>query len=55
MARFISEELRLDLTPVFDQYLRRADERGFAITRTPLGKEAFEVATDLYYVTVVKQ
>jgi len=98
MVQFFNAELRLDLTPVFDQYLRRADlpvlelafddragtvayrwradERAFAmpirvadrtawqtirptadwqIMKTPLGKDTFEVATDLYYVTVVKQ
>ena len=98
MVRFINAELGQDLTPVFDQYLRRAalpvlelafddkagtvayrwraDERAFAmpirvgdpkawqtirpttdwqIMRTPLGKDTFHVATDLYYLDVVKQ
>ena len=87
-----------DMTPVFNQYLRRtelptlelafkesegtvayrwkADERdfampirvgergkwtviqpttGWAVMKTPLKKDAFEVATDLYYVNVTKQ
>ncbi len=98
MVRFFNAELRQDLTPIFDQYLRRADlpvlelvfddkagtvayrwradERAFAmpirvgdpgkwqtirptvdwqIMKSDLGKAAFEVATDLYYVNVVKQ
>ena len=98
MVRFFNAELKLDLTPIFDQYLRRADlpvlelafdaqagtlayrwradERAFAmpikvgdpenwllirpttdwqIMPSPLPKESFEVATDLYYVEVVKQ
>jgi aminopeptidase N len=98
VVRFFNEQLGQDLTPVFDQYLRRADipvlelafdakagtvayrwnaaERAFAmpvkvgepgkwqtirpttgwqVMATPLGKDAFEVATDLFYVNVVKQ
>ena len=98
MVRFFNAELRQNLTPIFDQYLRRAalpvlelafdsaagtvayrwraDERAFAmpvrvgdpanwqiirptadwqILRTPLARERFEVATDLYYIEVVKQ
>jgi aminopeptidase N len=98
LAQFINTELGQNLTPIFDQYLRRAalptlelvfnaaestvayrwraDERAFAMpirvgTRdkwqtiqpttdwktmaTTLAKEQFEVATDLYYVNVVKQ
>jgi aminopeptidase N len=98
MVRFFNAELRQDLTPVFDQYLRRAalpvlelafdeaggtvayrwraDERAFAmpvkvgdpskwqvirpttdwqIMPTAMPKDAFQVATDLYYVEVVKQ
>ena len=98
LVAYINKQVGKDLTPIFDQYLRRADlptlelvfndaektvayrwtasERGFAmpikvgarndwqlITPTTdwqlmpnsLGKEAFEVATDLYYVNVVKQ
>lgn len=98
MVRFFNNELRQDLTPIFDQYLRRAelptlelafdaeagtlayrwnaDERAFAmpikvgqkgnwqvlrpttdwqLIKAPLPKEQFEVATDLYYVNVVKQ
>ena len=95
IVRFFNAELKQDLTPVFDQYLRRvdlptlqltfddkagtvayrwkADERAFAMpirvgsraawqTIKPttdwqtipnkLGKETFEVATDLFYVNV---
>jgi aminopeptidase N len=95
VVRFFNSELKQDLTPVFDQYLRRtelptleltfddkagtvayrwkADERAFAMpirvgARTQwqtikpttdwqvmpnkLGKEKFEVATDLFYVNV---
>jgi aminopeptidase N len=95
IVRFFNAELKQDLTPVFDQYLRRAelptfeltfdekegtmsyrwkaDERGFTMpirvgsraqwqTIRPtadwqtmpnkLGKELFEVATDLYYINV---
>jgi aminopeptidase N len=98
VVRFFNIELRQDLTPMFDQYLRRtelptlevafddkastmayrwrADERGFAmpiragdpenwltlrpttdwqLMKAPMRKESFEVATDLYYVNVVKQ
>ena len=98
MVRFFNEQLGQDLTPVFDQYLRRtnlptlelvfneadgtlayrwkADERGFAmpikvgrpaaweilrpttdwrLMKTTLKKDEFEVATDLYYVNVVKR
>ena len=98
MVRFFNKELRQDLTPIFDQYLRRtdlptlelafdeeagtlayrwrADERGFAmpirvgdpenwqvlrpttdwqLMKAPTPKDAFQVATDLYYVNVVKQ
>jgi aminopeptidase N len=97
MVRFMNGELRMDLTPIFDQYLRRTslpvlqlsfddkagtvayrwevDERAFAmpirvgdpanwqtirpttdwqVMKTPLGKDQFQVATDLYYVDVVK-
>jgi aminopeptidase N len=94
---FFNAQLGRDLTPVFNQYLRRAaipvlelafqddgilayrwkaDERDFAMPvragargslqilepttdwktmRSPTSKDAFEVATDLYYVDVVKQ
>ena len=98
MIRFFNAELKQDLTPIFDQYLRRADiptlelafdaeggtlayrwradERAFAmpirvggpekweilrpttdwqLTKAPMPKDSFEVATDLYYVNVVKQ
>jgi aminopeptidase N len=98
MVRFFNAELGQDLTPIFDQYLRRAalpvlelafddeaktlayrwraDERAFAmpikvgdpenwllirpttdwqVMAAPMPKDAFEVATDLYYVEVVKQ
>jgi aminopeptidase N len=98
IVRFFNAELRQDLTPMFDQYLRRADlpvlelafndkegtlayrwradERGFAMpirvgdpkkwttirptvdwqmVKAPVSKESFEIATDLYYVNVVKQ
>jgi aminopeptidase N len=98
IVRFVNERLGRNLTPVFDQYLRRADlpslelafndkegtlayrwnadERDFAmpikigkpgawqvvlpttawqIMKAPLGRDALEVATDLYYVNVVKQ
>ena len=96
LVRFFSAELKQDMTPIFDQYLRRtalpvleltfderaktvsyrwkADERAFAMpirvgdpakwqTIHPsadwkslpwtLGRDAFKVATDLYYVNVV--
>jgi aminopeptidase N len=95
IVAFVNKQLGQDLTPLFDQYLRRADlpvleltfdekaktvafrwnaaERGFAMpirvgnpakwqTITPAagwrtmpwagGKDAFKVATDLYYVNV---
>jgi aminopeptidase N len=98
MLRFFNAELKQDLTPMFDQYLRRtelptlelafnaeegmlayrwrADERKFAmpikvgqpgtweilrpttdwqLMQAPMPKASFEVATDLYYVNVVKQ
>ena len=98
MVRFMNGELRMDLTPLFDQYLRRSalpvlqlafdekagtvayrwevEERAFAmpvrvgdpanwqtirpttdwqIMTNPLGKERFQVATDLYYIDVIKQ
>ena len=98
MVRFMNGELRMDLTPIFDQYLRRsalpvlqlsfddkagtvayrweAEERAFAmpvrvgeaakwqtirpttdwqVMKTLLGKDRFQVATDLYYIDVVKQ
>jgi aminopeptidase N len=97
LVRFINVELGQNLTPLFDQYLRRAalptlelafnekegtvayrwkaDERDFAMpirVGTPgqwqsiqptsewksmpntIAKDAFEVATDLYYVNVSK-
>ncbi len=97
VVRFFNERLGQDLTPIFDQYLRRAelptlelafndsegtlayrwkaDERAFAmpikagragaweilrpttdwqVMKTPIKKDEFEVATDLYYVNVVK-
>ena len=95
LVRFFSAELKRDMTPIFDQYLRRtalpvleltfddaaktvayrwkADERGFAMPIKvgdpakwqmiqpasdwksmpwTAGKDAFKVATDLYYVNV---
>jgi aminopeptidase N len=95
IVRFFNAELKQDLTPLFDQYLRRAelptlqltfddkagtvsyrwkaDEHAFAMPirvgsraewqiirpttdwqtmPNKLGKEKFEVATDLYYVNV---
>jgi aminopeptidase N len=98
VVSFFNAQLGEDLTPIFDQYLRRtdlptlelafnesegtvayrwkADERafampirvgergkwttirpttGWAIMKTPLKKETFEVATDLYYVNVTTQ
>ena len=98
LVAFINTQVGADLTPIFDQYLRRAnlpvlelafndtaktvayrwraDERGFAmpikvgsrgswqvVTPTTdwqlmpvtMSKDAFEVATDLYYVNVDKQ
>ncbi len=97
-VRFVNRELGQDLTPFFNQYLRRTaiptlelrfdeaartvsyrwrvDEPGFAMPvrvgqkaawqfikpttewqtmPTSLAKDAFEVATDLYYVNVTKQ
>ena len=97
--RFFNTQLGQNLTPIFDQYLRRAalptlelafnetegtvayrwkaDERGVRhadprrraaaagrsssrrptgqTMKTPLTKDEFEVATDLYYVNVTKQ
>ncbi len=98
VVSFFNARLGSNLTPVFDQYLRRADlpvlelafnqaegtvayrwkaderdfampirvgERGkwmviqpttdWALMKTPLQKSTFEVATDLYYVNVVRQ
>ena len=98
LVQFMNAQLGRDLTPIFDQYLRRtalptlelafndaegtvayrwnADERGFAmpikvgdrskwqviqpttdwqIMKTPLKKDQFEVATDLFYVNVRKE
>jgi aminopeptidase N len=98
MVQFFDTELGQNLTPIFDQYLRRtdlptlelafneaegtvayrwkADERDFAmpirvgeagkwlqirpttdwaVMKTPLKKDTFEVATDLFYVNVTKQ
>jgi aminopeptidase N len=98
VVRFFNTELKQDLTPLFDQYLRRtdlptlelafdekagtlayrwrADEPRFAmpikvgtpgkwdilrpttdwqLMKAPMPKDQFEVATDLYYVNVVKQ
>src|SRR5262245_4557922 len=97
VANFFNHETGLNLTPIFDQYLRhadvpvlelkfdaangsvdyrwKADEKDFAMPirvgkkdawqiitptgqwqtlKTPLTKEEFEVATDLYYVMVSK-
>jgi aminopeptidase N len=97
LVAYINKEVGKDLTPIFDQYLRRADlptlelvfndaektvayrwnatERAFAmpikvgarnnwqliapttdwqLMPNSLAKEGFEVATDLYYVNVVK-
>lgn len=93
---FFNRETKLNLTPIFNQYLRhaaiptlelkfdqpgrvsyrwKADEPGFAMPirvgrktawttirpttkwqtmATPLGKDQFDVATDLYYVNVSK-
>jgi hypothetical protein len=86
----------MDLTPIFDQYLRhlaiptlelkfgtgevsyrwKVDVKGFAMPvkagdpnkwetihptedwqtiKSPLGRDSFKVATDLYYVNVVKE
>jgi aminopeptidase N len=98
IVQFVNARLGQSLTPIFDQYLRRAglptlelafneregtvayrwnaDERDFAMPirvgkagnwetirpttawqrmTTPLRKDGFDVATDLYYVNVVKQ
>jgi aminopeptidase N len=98
LVAYMSKQVGHDLTPIFDQYLRRAalptlelafnaseqmlayrwqaEERAFAMPirvgshgnwqvitptsdwqRMPvtLSKDAFDVATDLYYVNVVKQ
>ena len=98
MVAFFNDQLDQDLTPIFDQYLRRADlpvlelafddkagtlayrwradERRFnmpvrigkagawqiikpttdwQVMKAPLPKDALEVATDLYYINVVKQ
>lgn len=98
IVRFVNAELGRNLTPIFDQYLRRApiptlelafnesegtlayrwaaDERDFAMPiraglpghwqtlepttdwqtmPTPLKRDEFEVATDLYYVDVTKR
>ena len=98
LVQFFNARLGRNLTPIFDQYLRRAAlptlelafnekdgtlayrwdaaERSFAmpikvgkggqwltivpttdwaIMRSPVAKEDFEVATDLFYVNVVRQ
>jgi aminopeptidase N len=98
IVQFFNAQLGRNLTPVFDQYLRRtelptlelafngaegtvayrwkADEREFAmpvrvgergkwtvirpttdwaVMKTPLKKDDFEVAIDLYYINVTKQ
>jgi aminopeptidase N len=98
VVAYFNQHTGMDLTPVFDQYLRhaqiprlellfgeepgmvmykwRADEEKFAMPvragtpghwqiihpttqwqtmKTPLGKDEFQVATDLYYVDVNKQ
>ncbi len=98
IVRFFNARLGRNLTPIFDQYLRRselptlelafddeegtlayrwnADERDFAmpirvgrpgrwqvlqpttawkVMKAPMPKDDLEVATDLYYVNVVKQ
>ncbi|MDQ3070805.1 MAG: M1 family metallopeptidase [Acidobacteriota bacterium] len=98
IVAFVNKELGQDLTPVFDQYLRRAaipvlelafddargtvafrwkaDERAFAMPvrigtpgawqtirpttdwqsmKAPAGKDALQVATDLYYIGVARQ
>ena len=98
MVQFVNARLGQNLTPIFDQYLRRAalptlelafndsegtmayrwnaDERDFAMPirvgkrgswqmlhpttawqriKMPLAKDELEVATDLYFVNVVKQ
>ena len=97
MVRFFNQKTGMNLTPVFDQYLRHtaiptlelkfnddqtvgyrwvADERAFAmpirvgkkgawqtiqpttewkVLKTPLSKDEFAVATDLYFVNVSRQ
>jgi aminopeptidase N len=98
LVAFFNAELGRNLTPIFNQYLRRADiptlelafdqsagtvayrwkadERDFTMPirvgtaanwqtiepstswktmKTPIGKDGFEVATDLYYVNVTKR
>jgi aminopeptidase N len=96
VVKFFNDKTGMNLTPIFDQYLRRtalptleltfepgavsyrwkADEPGFAMPvrvgskdkwqliqpttewkkmPTSLSKDAFDVATDLYYVNVTKQ
>ena len=98
LVQFFNAQLGRNLTPIFNQYLRRADiptlelafdesertvayrwkadERdfnmpirvgaraswqtiepatGWKTMKTPIGKDDFEVATDLYYVNVTKQ
>src|SRR5262249_40361107 len=98
MVQYMNQKTGLNLTPLFDEYLRhaaipileltfnqgdrtvsyrwKADEASFAMPvrvgkkeawqiiqptnewktmPTPLTKEEFEVATDLYYVNVTKQ
>jgi len=98
VVAYFNQQAGMDLTPIFNQYLRRTaiptlelkfdvpagtvayrwkvDEPGFAmpvrvgrrnswqvieattewrLMNTPLKKDEFEVATDLYYVDVVKQ
>jgi len=96
IVRFVNAQLGRNLTPIFDQYLRRAaiptlelsfrndgtlayrwkaDEQNFAMpvragapgklqilepttswktTGSPASKDQFEVATDLYYINVIK-
>lgn len=96
VVNYFNAHTGMDLTPIFDQYLRhvaiptlelkfepgtvsykwKADVKGFAMPvkvgnpdkwtilhpteewqsmKTPLGKDEFKVATDLYYVGVVKE
>jgi aminopeptidase N len=98
VVQYFNQETGMNLTPIFDQYLRhaalpvldlqwnptagsvryrwRADEPAFAMPvrvgsrehwqiihpttawqtmQTPLGKERFDVATDLYFINVNKQ
>ncbi len=93
VAQYFNQKSGMDLTPIFDQYLRhaalpvlelkfeegsvsyrwQADEKAFAMPvrvgakgqwelirptaewqtmKTPLSKDQFEVATDLYFITV---